>query len=114
MTKSKSIRRYCLECAGESTKDVAFCTAPACPLWEHRLGVRLDSTRGSGIMKKNCETYRKDYEALKEYGVDPALYQPRTPRRIRPIASNKGLEALILHQKKEEGERGQDRLSGQS
>jgi hypothetical protein len=99
MTKTKSIRKFCLACVGDSPKDVAFCTDPKCALWEHRLGTDLRSTKGVEIMTKYCQKYPKDFAELKDYGIDPALYRPRTPRRIRPKPLNKGLQAFNSRQK---------------
>ena len=101
MTKSKAIRKFCLSCFCGSAKDIAFCTDPGCPLWEHRLGVDLRSTKGFEIMKNYCQNHPKDLAELKEYGVDPALYLPRTPRRIRPRLLNKGLLAFKSRQKEQ-------------
>lgn len=98
MTKTKSIRKYCLGCAG-TPKDVAFCIDPQCSLWEHRLGVDLRSNRGIEMMRSNCQKYPKDFADLAGYGVDPSLYQPGTPRRIGPSLLNEGLLAFKSRQK---------------
>ncbi len=34
----RQIRRFCLECGGNSPKEVRFCGIPDCPLWLFRLG----------------------------------------------------------------------------
>ena len=100
MTKTKSIRKFCLACVGDSPKDVAFCT-DQCALWEHRLGTDLRSTKGIEMMTHYCKKYPKDFAELKEYGVDPSLYLPRTPRRIEPRLLNKGLLAFKSRQKEQ-------------
>jgi hypothetical protein len=99
MTKFKAIRKFCLECVGGNAKDAAFCTDPKCPLWEHRLGADLRSTKGIEMMKKNCQKYPQSFKELEKYGVDPALFLPRTPRRIGPKPLNKGLQAFNSRQK---------------
>lgn len=99
MTKSKSIRKFCLDCVCGSLKDVAFCTGPKCALWEHRLGVDLRSTQGIKIMENNCRKYPKDLKELEGYGVDPALYLPKPPRRLGRKVLNKGLLAFKSRQK---------------
>ena len=99
MTKAKAIRKFCLDCTGDSRKDVAFCTDPICALWEHRLGADLRSIQGRKIMEANCRKYAKDFAELEEkYGVDPELYLPRTPRRIVPKTAYKPLLAPKLPQ----------------
>ena len=34
----KAIRKFCLECSGDSSAEVKGCTAPNCPLYPFRLG----------------------------------------------------------------------------
>ena len=34
----KAIRRYCLDCAGNSRKEVRFCKVPTCALYPFRMG----------------------------------------------------------------------------
>lgn len=38
LTKQEAIRAFCLECAGDSWRDVRDCTAKNCPLYRYRLG----------------------------------------------------------------------------
>jgi len=35
-SRQSAIRAHCLECVGWSPREVALCTAPACPLYEYR------------------------------------------------------------------------------
>lgn len=75
MTKQKAIRSFCLDCCGGSTKDTALCTAPSCPLFEHRLGFGLKTTRAVAYMKSIAERYPGDVADLSaKYDLDPALY----------------------------------------
>ena len=37
-TPVKSIRAYCIGCAGGSTKEVRLCTLHDCPLYPYRMG----------------------------------------------------------------------------
>jgi len=37
-SRKSAIRAHCLECVGYSEEEVRLCTAPACPLFEFRLG----------------------------------------------------------------------------
>jgi hypothetical protein len=36
--KAMTLRKYCLQCMGGSTKGVRECEDMECPLWEYRLG----------------------------------------------------------------------------
>ena len=77
MTKQTAIRKFCLDCFGGSTKDIALCTAPDCPLWPFRLGYGLKTTRAKAYMKTIAERYPKDVASLKvDYGLDPSVFYP--------------------------------------
>jgi hypothetical protein len=39
----EAIKRNCLECAGETSKEVILCPKKDCPLYPYRFGVRPDS-----------------------------------------------------------------------
>lgn len=110
MTKAKKIRIHCLSCAGDSPKDVAFCTDPKCIFFEDRLGVSLESTTGIEMMTNYCRKYPKDFKELEGYGVDPSLYLPQASRRIGRKVLNQGLLAFKSRQKElaMDGSRGGD------
>ena len=38
LTPVKAIRKYCLQCSGDSPKEVRLCVIPECPLYPFRLG----------------------------------------------------------------------------
>lgn len=38
LTRAKAIRLKCLDCCGDSTKEVLQCTSIECPLWRYRRG----------------------------------------------------------------------------
>jgi hypothetical protein len=60
MTKRKAIKASCFDCAGESQKEVTFCTAFNCPLWPFRTG-------------ESPATYRRRMEtALRNYAPEVA------------------------------------------
>ena len=39
-TAMKAIRALCLDCSGQSTREVRLCRAVDCPLWPFRMGKR--------------------------------------------------------------------------
>lgn len=43
MTRAKAIKKYCFDCAGDSSKEVVLCELTGCPLWPYRLGNSPDS-----------------------------------------------------------------------
>lgn len=43
----KSIRAYCVECAGDSEAEARKCPATQCPLWPFRMGKNVFHTRRS-------------------------------------------------------------------
>lgn len=50
LTPLRSIRRKCIECSGDSPKEVRLCQTQECPLFEFRLG-RNPHRRGIGGRK---------------------------------------------------------------
>ena len=55
--KLKCIREFCLECAGDSHKEVTLCPAMDCPLWEYRTGTHVSSP----VYKQRLDTARQNY-----------------------------------------------------
>ncbi len=58
LTPIRAIRKWCLECAGNNSKDVLECTGNErdnpCPLYAYRLGKipgRISPLKGKGIPK---------------------------------------------------------------
>lgn len=50
-SKSMSIKKYCLECAGDSALEVTLCHIFDCPLWSHR-------KRVNSALEKHPETLK--------------------------------------------------------
>jgi hypothetical protein len=72
MNKSKAIKQYCLECSGESPKEVTLCHIVDCPLWQFRFGYSIKDKRFKkrieAAQRKYPEEYREMLQILKEYG----------------------------------------------
>jgi hypothetical protein len=70
MSKTKAIKRFCLECVGDSPLSVTLCGSFDCPLWPWRLGASAKTkaykARLEGAMRNHPE-FVKD---LSEVGVD--------------------------------------------
>lgn len=50
-----AIKLFCLECVGDSLKDVKECTVVACPLWQYRPGAGKDFSCREGIIPAQAE-----------------------------------------------------------
>lgn len=70
MTKQDAIRLHCLECAGDSRKDVSLCHLFDCPLWPWRTGSHITSRTCIERVSKALENYPEDAAELVELGVD--------------------------------------------
>lgn len=42
LTRSKAIRKYCLDCCLGSANEVKLCSCHKCPLYTYRLGYEVD------------------------------------------------------------------------
>jgi len=58
LTQLKSIRKKCLECCGDSPKEVCLCHIFDCYLWFYRFGC----TPESEIFKRRTERIKKDFQ----------------------------------------------------
>ena len=64
MTKTKAIKSYCYDCAGESNREVSLCTAFDCQLWPFRTGAKS----GTKVYLSRMSTAKKNYpEEYKEF-----------------------------------------------
>jgi len=64
ITRSRAIRLYCLDCAGESSKEVTLCHIASCPLWQYRFGNSLDNKFFLSRMNKAKTSYPKDFTEM--------------------------------------------------
>ena len=56
LTAGKSIRSFCIECAGGLMVEVKLCPVESCPLWQWRFGKRPET-----VEKKNPELLDAEY-----------------------------------------------------
>ena len=71
MNKSQAIKLKCLDCAGDSPKEVTLCHIVDCPLWQFRFGYSTKDKRYKKRMeaakRKYPEVYREMLQILSEY-----------------------------------------------
>lgn len=68
MNKSKAIRLYCMDCAGESTKEVTLCHITDCPLWPFRMGNKPTTLAYKKRMENARRQYPEDYAEVEKLG----------------------------------------------
>ena len=66
MNKSLAIRLKCLECMGDSPKEVTICHQVDCPLWAHRFGCSDQSKRYKERMEKAKSKYPEEYKEMQK------------------------------------------------
>ena len=91
MNKSQAIRLKCLDCMGDSPKEVTLCHIVDCSLWPIRFGYSMKDKRFNKRMGSAKKKYPKDYQemvsALLEYLQDvPNL---REKEHIRAVLGRK-------------------------
>lgn len=62
MNKSRVIWRKCLDCCGDSPKEVTFCSIADCSLWPYRFGYSLKDKRFVGRMQNAARSYPGEYQ----------------------------------------------------
>lgn len=70
----KAIKEHCLECAGETPKEVTLCQAIDCRLWTYRFGCHPKSSRYADRMAAAKENFVNDFAEMKKDGVDVTLF----------------------------------------
>jgi hypothetical protein len=72
MTASKSIRLKCLDCSGESPKEVTLCHITDCALWPRRMGTSAVATKRFKDMKERSP---EDYKIALSVADNPEVFK---------------------------------------
>ena len=67
--KRRAIREKCLECSGDSPKEVTLCHLFDCSLWPFRTGSFIDSSIYRTRIDKTFAKYPDDVATLAEMGI---------------------------------------------
>jgi hypothetical protein len=76
MTKQDAIRKHCLECAGDSRKEVTLCPLFDCPLWPWRTGTHTSSKTYVERVTRTLEGSPEEVAELGKLGVDVSRFIP--------------------------------------
>lgn len=79
MTRSQAIKNYCLECSGDTPKEVTLCHIISCPLWPYRFGNSMESKHFNQRMDKARIRSPKDFSLMLEYVSEYLSTSPNTP-----------------------------------
>jgi hypothetical protein len=74
MNRTKAIKEHCLDCAGESDKELVLCCLFDCPLWQYRTGHDLRSKTYQTRMMKYKTLYADELERMRISGCDIKRY----------------------------------------
>jgi hypothetical protein len=75
MTRTKAIRLHCLECSGNSPKEVTLCHIFDCPLWQFRCGTSTKSKQYKERIQKAQKRYSQDFQELSDMGISLAFFE---------------------------------------
>ena len=81
LTRSTAIKSYCLECSGDSSKEVMICHISDCPLWEYRSGCPTNSRYYKRRMSNALRNYANDIKALEETGIHVDFREKQPAKR---------------------------------
>ena len=82
MNRTRAIAKKCLQCCGDSAKEVTLCHIFDCPLWPFRFGgMNLGSKKFSERMNKIKANYPKEYKYMQE--VAPEYVQNIADKRVK-------------------------------
>lgn len=74
MTRSKSIAKYCVECSGDSPKEVTLCHLFDCPLWSYRFGNSPKNKNYKIRIKKAKVRFPEEFKELSKMGINIAKF----------------------------------------
>jgi len=64
LNKSQAIRLNCLDCSGDSPKEVTICHIAHCPLWPFRFGYSTKDKRYKKRMGAAKRNYPEEYKEM--------------------------------------------------
>ena len=64
MNKSQAIKLKCLDCAGDSPKEVTLCHIVDCPLWQFRFGYSMKDKRYETRVMTAKKRYPSDFQEM--------------------------------------------------
>ena len=62
LTKSEAIRLKCLDCSGDSPREVTLCVIRECPLWPFRFGYGMNTQQYRQRMTTAKKRYSNEYK----------------------------------------------------
>lgn len=74
LSKARATARNCLECAGDSAKDVTLCHVFDCPLWEWRLGTHCSGKGPRSRVRRAIEANPDLMAEMKAMGVETSRF----------------------------------------
>ena len=86
MTKSKAIKLFCFDCAGESTKEVTLCPCLDCQLWPFRFGNSPASATYKSRMMTAKSNYPEDFSEMLANGIEIARFFQFSSSKKRSVA----------------------------
>ncbi|MBE3040311.1 MAG: hypothetical protein IMZ62_16055 [Chloroflexi bacterium] len=86
MTKSKAIKLFCFDCAGESNKEVTLCAALDCQLWPFRFGNSPASAAYKSRMMTAKTNYAADFAEMDADGLEIARFFRFSSSKKRSVA----------------------------
>jgi hypothetical protein len=81
LSKRKRIVLKCLECSGDSPKEVTLCHLFDCPLWPVRTGSDINSKLYRKRIESAFRRYRRDLDELRAMEVDVDRFLPHSAKR---------------------------------
>ncbi len=70
MNRTRGVRQKCLECAGDSHKEVTFCCVVDCPLYPYRFGYSIKSKRYEVRMGLARQNYPDEFKYVMKLLAD--------------------------------------------
>ncbi len=85
MTKSQAIRLKCLECSGDSHKEVTLCHIVDCHPWPFRFGYSMRDKRFKKRILSAKKNYPAEFKEMRRLVLDYSKELPNSVERMQII-----------------------------
>lgn len=83
MNRSQVIRLNCLECSGDSPKEVTLCHIVTCPLWQFRFGYSTNDKRYKERIQAASKNHPEEYQEMSVLRTEYLKNMPNSDEKVQ-------------------------------
>ncbi len=74
LSRPDAVRLKCIDCAGDSPKEVTLCQVFDCPLWRYRCGYSVKSPQYKKRMESAKVNFVNEFRELQAQGINTSCF----------------------------------------